>query len=127
MTGGSRLEERSDAWWNEVWRDGNVDAVAELFTDPFRRHAATGSETITTAEYRERLAKIQRVLARAVTTIDDRVVSGDRVWTRATTRGLNLETGERAALTWLLVQRFEGDRIAEQWSATLPGVEWTGD
>jgi len=116
---------QSDRWWSDVWRDGNVDAVLELFTDPFRRHSSTGTETLTPAAYRTRLGEVQRVLARAVTTIDDRVVAGDRVWTRATTRGLNLETGEQSVLTWLLVQRFEGDRIAEQWSATLPGVEWT--
>ena len=118
MSGGVDLEQRSDTWWNDVWRDGNLDAVFDLFTDPFRRHASTGSETLTPREYRDRLANNHRLLARAATTI------GDRVWTRATTRGLNLETGERSVLTWLLVQRFEQDRIAEQWTATISGIEW---
>lgn len=110
-----------------MWREGNLDAVLGLFTEPFTRHAGTGSETLTPAQYRDRLASIQRVLDGAVTTIDDRVVDGDRVWTRATTRGLNRETGERSVLTWMLIQRFEGDRIAEQWTATIPGIEWQAE
>ena len=65
------------------------------------------------------------MLSRAQTTIDDRVVDGDTVWTRATSTGINRETGERAIVTWLLVQRVVDGRIAEQWVATFPGVDWT--
>ena len=85
----------------------------------------SGSETVTRAAYKARLAEFQRVLTRVMTTIDDRVVDGDRVWTRATSRGLNRETGELTVMTWLLVQRMESGRIAEQWVATFPGVDWT--
>ena len=46
------------------------------------------------------------------------------MWTRATSVGINRETGERAVVTWMLVQRIEGERIAEHWVATLPGVDW---
>ena len=65
------------------------------------------------------------MLSRVETTIDDRVVDGDRVWTRATSKGINRETGERSIVTWLLVQRIEGGRIAEHWVATFTGVDWT--
>lgn len=117
----------SQRWWDDIWRDGDVDAVDELFTEPLVRHtgSGSGSETVTRAAYKARLAEFQRVLTRVTTTIDDRVVDGDRVWTRATSRGLNRETGELTVMTWLLVQRMEGDRIAEQWVATFPGVDWT--
>ena len=48
------------------------------------------------------------------------------MWTRATSKGINQETGERSIVTWLLVQRLDGaGRIAEQWVATFPGVDWT--
>ncbi len=59
------------------------------------------------------------------TTIDDRAVDGDRVWTRATSKGINRETGERSLVTWLIVQRIDGGRIAEHWVATFTGVDWT--
>ena len=75
--------------------------------------------------YKGRLAEFQRVLSRVETTIDDRVVDGDHVWTRATSKGINRETGERSIVTWLLVQRIVDGRIAEHWVATFPGVDWT--
>jgi ketosteroid isomerase-like protein len=120
-----RLLAVSDRWWNEVWRDNDLDALDTLLTNPFTRHTMTGSETLPATTYRARIAEFQRALSRATTRIDDRVVHGDRVWTRATSVGINRETGERAVVTWMLVQRIEGDRIAEHWVATLPGVDWS--
>lgn len=114
----------SDRWWTDVWRDGKVEAMAEIFTDPMTRHTASGSDTLRTAEYQRRIADTQRAFCCATTRIDDRTVDGDRVWTRATSRGVNKETGEPSLVTWMIVQRFEGDRIAEHWVATLAGVDW---
>ena len=115
----------SQRWWDEIWRDGNLDAIDELFTEPFVRHTGSGTETTS----RDRVqGAAGRGPARAVTradVIDDRVVDGDKVWTRATSKGINRETGERAVVTWLLMQRVEDGRIAEQWVATFLGVDWT--
>jgi hypothetical protein len=115
----------SQRWWDEIWRDGNLAAVDDLFTEPLTRHTGSGSETVTRKAYRGRLAEAQRILSRVRVTIDDRVVDGDKVWTRATTSGINRETGERALVSWLLVQRIVDGRITEQWVATFPGVDWT--
>jgi predicted SnoaL-like aldol condensation-catalyzing enzyme len=120
-----RMLALSDRWWNEVWRDGRLDVIHDILADPFVRHTATGSETLPAATYRARIAEFQRALSRAVTRIDDRAVNGDRVWTRATSTGINRETGEKAVVTWLIVQRIEDDRIAEHWVATFPGIDWT--
>ena len=114
----------SQAWWDEIWRDGDLDAVDRLFADPVTRHTGSGSDTVSRAAYKARLAEAQRVLSRLETSIDDRVVDGDTVWTRATSRGINRETGERALMSWLLVQRIVDGLIAEQWIATFPGVDW---
>src|SRR5215204_1665095 len=100
-------------------RLGSVD-------EPLTRHTGSGSETVTRQAYKGRIAEAQRVLSRVQTRIDDRVVDGDRVWTRATSVGINRETGERALVSWMIVQRIDGDRIAEHWVATLPGVDWNG-
>lgn len=127
MSGGASVSEMvatSDRWWNDVWRDGNIEAMAELFTDTVIRHTSTGTETLSRASYERRIADAQRALCSATTRVDDRTVDGDRVWTRATSRGINRETGEPALVTWLIIQRFEGARIAEQWVATLSGVDW---
>jgi predicted SnoaL-like aldol condensation-catalyzing enzyme len=124
-SGDSRLIAVSQRWWDDVWRDGNLDAIDEIFTDPFIRHTGTGSERAGLRAYKGRLSEFQRVLSRAETVIEDRAVNGDRVWTRATSRGINRETGELSIVTWLLVQRIENDRIAEHWVATFPGVDWS--
>ena len=115
----------SQRWWDEIWRDGRLEAVDELFTEPFIRHTGTGTDHESRAAYKGRLAEFQRVLSRVETSIDDRVVAGDRVWTRATSRGINRETGERSIVTWLLVQRISDGLIAEHWVATFTGVDWT--
>jgi predicted SnoaL-like aldol condensation-catalyzing enzyme len=115
----------SQRWWDDIWRGGDLDAIDELFTDPFLRHTATGSERVTRAAYKGRLAEFQRVLSQVDTKIDARSVDGDVVWTRATSRGINRETGERSIVTWLMAQRIVDGRIVEHWVATFPGVEWS--
>jgi predicted SnoaL-like aldol condensation-catalyzing enzyme len=115
----------SQRWWDDIWRAGNLDAIDELFTDPFLRHTSTGSERVTRAAYKGRLAEFQRVLSQVDTTIEARSVDGELVWTRATSKGVNRETGERSIVTWLMAQRIVDGRIVEHWVATFPGVEWT--
>lgn len=115
----------SDRWWDEIWRDGNIDAADEILADPFVRHSSVGTSVSSRHEYKKMLAEFQRTLCRPATTIDDRAVSGDRVWTRATSRGLNRETGEIAVVTWMLIQRIAEERVAEHWTLTVRGVEWT--
>ncbi len=114
----------SQRWWDEIWRDGDLSVIDELFTEPFVRHTGSGTEQVSRAAYRGRLRELQRVLSRVETSVDDRVVDGDKVWTRATSRGINKETGERSILSWLIIQRIDAGRIAEHWVATFPGVVW---
>ena len=111
-------------WWDEVWRDGNVDAVADLVTDPFTRHTSAGTEVTTPAEYGKKLTQFQRALYRPETTVHDLAVEGDRVWQRATSHGVNLDTGDRAVVTWMLEIRVADGRIAEMWIGALSGVDW---
>ena len=115
----------SQRWWDAIWRDGKLDVIDELFTEPFIRHTGSGTEPETRDSYKHRLGEFQRILSRAETVIDDRVIDGDKVWTRATSKGINRETGERSVVTWLLIQRIEGGQIAEIWVATFPGVDWS--
>ena len=115
----------SDRWWDEIWRDGNLDAVDELLADPFVRHSSMGTSVSSRGEYKRMLSDFQRTLCRPETTIDDRVVAGDRVWTCATSKGLNRETGENTVVTWMLIQRIADSRIAEHWVLTVRGVDWT--
>jgi hypothetical protein len=116
----------STQWWDDIWRDANFDVVDDILTDPFVRHTGAGTAVSSRADYKMMLAEFQRTLCRPQTTIDDRVISGDRIWTRATSRGFNRETGEPTVVTWLIVQRISGDRIAEHWLLTMRNVDWAG-
>lgn len=116
----------ADQWWDRIWRDADLDAVDDVLSDPFVRHTATGTEVTARTAYRRVLGEYQRTLFKPATTIDDRVIAGDRVWTRATSRGINRETGETTVVTWMIVQRMTGDRIAEHWLLTVRGVDWSG-
>jgi hypothetical protein len=111
-------------WWDGIWREGNLDLVDELCTDPYTRHTGMGTERLSHEEYKKKLVQTQRVLRGAVTTVDDEVVAGDKVWSRATSRGVNLDGEHGQVMTWMVIHRIEGDRLAEIWAATLPGVEW---
>jgi predicted SnoaL-like aldol condensation-catalyzing enzyme len=111
-------------WWQGIWGDGDLSILEELCTDPYIRHTSMGSERISLAEYKKRLVQTRQVLRDAVTTIDDQVVSGDKVWSRATSRGVNLSTSDRTVITWIVIHRIEDGKLAETWAATLAGVEW---
>src|SRR5262245_41947089 len=75
------------AWWDRVWGEGDLDALDDLITDPYRRHTSAGSETIGRDEYKRKLAQTQRLLNRPETTVDDEAVVDDKIWTRATSKG----------------------------------------
>lgn len=111
-------------YWDGVWHDRDLTAVDDIMTDPYTRHSAAGTMRLTREQIKRELSQSWELLHGAQTSIDDQAIAGDRVWTRATTTGVNLQTGERSTLTWLIVHRVEGGRFAESWSATLPGVDW---
>lgn len=112
------------SWWDRVWGQGDLSAVDELLTDPYTRHTPAGTEVITPKAYKQKLVQYQRILHKAVTTVDDEVVVGDQIWTRATSRGLDLETGELSVFTWMTIHRIEDNRLAEAWISAMVGVDW---
>jgi hypothetical protein len=112
------------SWWDRVWGEGDLTALDDLLTNPYIRHTQAGTEVITPAAYKQKLVQYQRILHKAVTTIDDEVVVDDKIWTRATSRGLNMETGELSVFTWMTIHRIEGNRLAEAWVSAMVGVDW---
>lgn len=111
-------------WWVDVWGGDDLTVLDEICADPYVRHTGLGTERVTLAEYKRRLTQQRQVLRFATTTIDDQVVSGDKVWTRATSRGVDFTAIDRSVMTWITIHRIEDGRIAEAWVSTLPGVEW---
>jgi hypothetical protein len=111
-------------YWDGLWTRRDLGVIDELIAEPYVRHSSAGTRTLTRAEFKREVREAWHLLHDPATTIDDQVAAGDRVWTRATTQGINLDTGEKSVLTWLVVHRLADGRLVESWSATLPGVDW---
>ena len=111
-------------WWDGIWGEGDLSILEELVAEPYVRHTGMGTERLSHAEYKKKLVQTRRVMRGAVTTIDDQVVSGDKVWSRATSRGINLEGDDATVMTWMVIHRIADGKIAETWAITTYGVDW---
>jgi hypothetical protein len=111
-------------YWEGLWHRHDLSIVDELIGEPYVRHSSAGTKSLSHAQLKRELTEAWQLLHDPATTIDDQVAAGDRVWTRATTQGINLDTGETSVVTWLVVHRLADGRLVESWAATLPGVDW---
>ncbi len=111
-------------YWDGLWNRRDVTVIDELIAEPYVRHSSAGSRSLTRAQFKREVRESWQLLHDPATTVDDQVTAGDRIWTRATTTGVNLDTGQTSVVTWLVVHRVADGQIAESWSATLPGVDW---
>ena len=111
-------------YWDGLWTRRDLTVIDELIAEPYVRHSSAGTRSLTRAQFKREVRESWQLLHDPATTVDDQVTAGDRIWTRATTTGVNLDTGHTSVVTWLVVHRVADGRIAESWSATLPGVDW---
>jgi hypothetical protein len=111
-------------YWDGLWNRRELGVIDELIGEPYVRHSSAGTRSLSRAEFKREVSNSWQLLHDPATTVDDQVTAGDRVWTRATTTGVNLDTGDTSVVTWLVVHRVAEGRIVESWSATLPGVDW---
>ena len=110
-------------YWDGLWNRRDLTVIDELIAEPYVRHSSAGTRSLTRAQFKREVRDSWQLLHDPATTVDDQVTAEDRVWTRATTTGVNLDTGQTSVVTWLVVHRVADGRIAESCSATLPGVD----
>jgi ketosteroid isomerase-like protein len=113
-----------DEWQRRAYGDCDLSVIAELIAEPFVRHGVTGSATRTHAELRDDLRQYQKALGKPVITVHDRVVDGDKVWSRTTMRGANLQTGEPRTIDWIQIHRVVDGKIVEVWTLHAVDVNW---
>ena len=113
-----------DDWQHRAWGEGDVSVIAELVAEPFVRHGVTGTAKRTHAELEHDLRQYQKALGRPAITVHDRVVDGDKVWSRTTMRGANLQSGEPRTIEFIQIHRVADGKIVEVWTLHATDVHW---
>ncbi len=113
-----------EQWQARAWGSCDLGAVDELVADPLLRHGPAGTEQRSHADLKRDLLRYQRALGAADITVHDRVADGDRVWSRTTMRGANIDTGVPRTLQWLQIHRVVDGKLVEVWSLYASDVTW---
>jgi ketosteroid isomerase-like protein len=111
-------------WWN-VWCEGDLDTFDEILPERFVRHGGYGTAVRSREQAKRDMDEYRESMEIADVRIEAQSVSGDEVWSRVTTIGVNLKTEEPTQMSWLQVCRVENGRIAEMWLLYALGVDWS--
>ena len=116
------LKTRSNAFVEEVFNRGKVLALDDLFTPDAVIHDP-GLELRGTVAMRSGLRSLLAAFPDLHITVEDQIAEGDEVALRYRGEGTHrgewrgiAPTGKQIRYTGILIQRFEGDKIAEFWA-----------
>lgn len=105
----------------QVWSQGRVDLIEELYAEDFIGHFPTGIARGRQG-IRERVEAHRRAFPNWTEEIDDTIAQGNRVVTRFTSRGTNEgvflgnpPTGREVEISEVAIYRLSEGQIVEQW------------
>jgi len=108
----------------EALNKGNLAVVDECLAPDFVYHGPGGAEVKGTKGYKQFLAGLRAAYPDIHVTIENILAEGDLVATRTkctftfTGEGSGITpTGRKVTLTGSILDRFEGDKLAETWEA----------
>lgn len=109
-------------WSLEMWGGGNLALVDELASSDYV-YRAPGIEAVRGPKAFKELVTFYRTAFPDLSNkIEDQVAEGDKVVTRGTTYGTHTAplgnipaSGKRITVPWVLISRFDGEKIAEDW------------
>jgi hypothetical protein len=111
--------------WVRVWQEGQYDLVASCVAPKYVRHDEIGDRVVTPETYSAEIAATRKAMPGLRCVIHDRTFHGDRIWTRATWRWTDKDSGEPRTLAAMQVYRVEGGKLAETWLISKPiGSAW---
>lgn len=111
-------------WETRAWTNADLTAVDDLIAEEIIRHGPSGTVVRSRAQIKDDLRQYQRALHKPTIIVNDRVVDGDKVWSRLTMRGVNLETGDKRTVGWLQIQRVVDGLIVESWTLYASDIDW---
>ncbi|HEX4469145.1 MAG TPA: ester cyclase [Gemmatimonadaceae bacterium] len=108
--------------WEEVWHQGDLDRIDDLFAPNFVRHDP-GRELHGPEQNRAFIAELRMAFPDLHFTVDDQIAEGDKVCVRYRFQGTHLgafhgmpPTRKRIGYSGILIYRILNDKIAEQWT-----------
>lgn len=113
-----------EEWQARAWGDCDLSVVDELIAEPFTRHSSAGTEQRSRDQLKADLREYQKALGKPLIEVRDRVVDGDKVWSRTRLRGANLTTGEPRMIDWMQIHRVKDGQIVEVWTLHASDVDW---
>ena len=109
--------------WEEVWHQGQLSRIDDLFTPDFVRHDPGGRELQGTEQNRQFIGSLRAAFPDVHYTVEDQIAEGDKVVVRYRFRGTHLgafqgmpPTGKQVTYTGILIYRIVDGKIAEQWT-----------
>jgi steroid delta-isomerase-like uncharacterized protein len=109
--------------WEEVWHQGQLSRIDDLFTTDFVRHDPGGREPQGTEQNRQFIGSLRAAFPDVHYTVEDQIAEGDKVVVRYRFRGTHLgafqgmpPTGKQVTYTGILIYRIVDGKIAEQWT-----------
>jgi steroid delta-isomerase-like uncharacterized protein len=111
-------------FFNEVFSEGQLDIVDELFGADYVGHPSGSEEATRGPEgVKEYVGGLRGAVSDLTVTVDDQVAEGDKVVTRWTAQGTHdgelmgvAPTGRTAAVTGITIQRLHDGRVVEGWT-----------
>ncbi len=109
--------------WADIFAQGNLDLVDEIYAPDFVGHDPAMPEDIRGVEgARDFYSMYRSAFPDAEITIEDQLAEGDKVATRWTGRGTHegelmgvSPSGNRVEVAGITISRIEGGKVAEEW------------
>ena len=112
----------ADRVWEEVWHQGDLGRIDDLFTADFVRHDP-GRELRGTEQNRQFISGLRAAFPDLHFTVEDQIAAGDKVVVRYRFGGTHLgdflgrsPTGKQVSYSGILIYRIADEKIAEQWT-----------
>lgn len=111
-------------WVAEGWNGGDIDhAAARYYADDYRMHDPMVPNLPPGLEgFKAYIHSFRDALGDVEVVLEDLMAEGDKVTWHFTLRATHTDaflgipaTGKRVAVTGMLISRFAGDKVAEEW------------
>jgi len=101
--------------WLEFWTTADLAIADDIFATDFVSHIPHFPNAADLEGYKEEVAKTPTTVTGFHATIEDMIAEGDKVAGRFTAAGTMQPFGVPYTNTWIIIFRFTGGRIAEEW------------